>query len=53
MTLTKFLADAYEMLYSHYKFGKPPLEARVVVLEEMVKELCIVIDTMKQGNHDE
>jgi len=53
MTLLKLFADSIEMVANHYKFSKPPLEARIVVLEEMIEQLCIEIDDLNQRNHND
>ena len=53
MTLTKLFADSLKVILNHYKFSKPPLEARIVVLEEMIEQLCIEIDDLNQRNHND
>lgn len=53
MTLLKLFADSIEMVANHYKFSKPPLEARIVVLEEMIEQLCIEIDDLNQRNYND
>lgn len=53
MTLTKLFADSLKVILNHYKFSKPPLEARIVVLEDMVVQLCIAIDVLNQRNHND
>lgn len=53
MTLTKLFADSLEIIFNHYKFSTPPLEARIVVLEDMVEQLCIEIDALNQRNYND
>lgn len=53
MRLTKTYADMLEMVSNHYKFGNVPLEARVVVLEEIVEMLCIRLDLLEQRSSND
>lgn len=53
MKTTDMYADLIEMVLQHYKFGKPPLEAKVLVLQEMVQELCIRIDDLERRSSND
>lgn len=53
MRLTQTYADMLEMVRNHYKFGSVPLEARVMVLEELVEMLCIKLDDIQQRSSND
>lgn len=53
MIMTKYMQDLNEMVRNQYKFGNVPIEARVIVLEELVELLCNQIDKLNQRNDND